>query len=128
MLGFNFYRLFKQWLIKRKRGDKGNTGILISWEQKKLSRWNKKPFLNFFRGCHLLIKKKQTQALTIAWYICKKDINIISWLVLRNEPAMLVWWGTSGFYCLKNYCNTKRLYCSNMAFFTIYMYINSSQF
>ena len=33
-LGFNFY--LKQWLTKGKRGDKGDTKIWVSWEQKKL--------------------------------------------------------------------------------------------
>ena len=34
----------KQWLTEGKRGEDGNTKILISLEWKKLFRWNKKHF------------------------------------------------------------------------------------
>ena len=66
--------------------------------EKKLLRWNKKHFSCFFKGYHLLIKKNSTQSLIIAWSNFKKDINLISWLVLQNEHAAFVWWGTLTFF------------------------------
>ena len=45
----------------------------------------------------------------IAWCSYKKGINLINWLALQNEHAVIVWWGMSVFLSLKSYHDTKIL-------------------
>ena len=58
-LRFIFNYSLKQWPIGRKRVEDRNTKIWISPERKKFFRGNRKQFLKFWIGYHLLKKKKK---------------------------------------------------------------------
>ena len=65
-LRFIFDHLLRQWPTGGKRANKLNTKLWISWEEKKLFRWNKKHFsYNFLRNIIYWKKKKKTQALML---------------------------------------------------------------
>ena len=56
-LRFIFGQPLKQCLTGGKREEDGNTKIWISRERKELFRWNKKHFLWFLKGYHLMRNK-----------------------------------------------------------------------
>ena len=117
-LRFVLNQALKHWLTRRKRGEHGNTEILISREWKKLFRWNKKHFSKFLKGYHLvknrnLVKSSGHKLFLKIWFNARKSSKSISSLLLcllRHTRVCPKWFKIMSQLCLKNKLSYKLVF------------------
>ena len=61
----------------------------------------------------------------IEWTSYKKSINLISWLVLQNEPATFAWWHLPVFFVLKVTATPKYFNVQEDIFDFVYVHTSS---